>query len=122
MERMPLEKWEEKYGSLRTVEEKREAILEYIRYFVEQDKVLEAAGERTVSNYGYFATWMLRRQICRVMKWGEEKSYHGWTREINVIDFDLDDSRVTETLKRMETAGYIKLSKSGGGYKVLKTK
>ena len=120
LERMNKKAWSEKYGELSSIPEKRAAIIAFVNHFDEHNKQLAENGDRIlVGKSGWYPVCWLQSEICKVMGWMEEKTYNTWTGKLTVVDFDLNDERVAETIKRMSNQGIIKISKSGKGFKAI---
>ena len=86
-----------------TVQEQRTAILGVLAK-------LDAYGKRgdRVAYNGYFYDYFLIDELCKIFGTNGYDDANAW--------------KVNETVKRLAEQGYIKISKSGTRYKVLKTK
>ena len=123
MERMSKEVWVAHYGHLQTIGEKRDAILQKLKQADEHDRLCEKCGERRPSMNGWFPLYGLQVFIAEVMGWvAREEEFNTWAHGVKTaVEFDPQDSRVQATVERMVAQGYIRISKSGRAFKIIKT-
>lgn len=100
--------------SNKTMEEKREHIM------AEAQKLTENAKE---DGFAYASIEMLKKSICIAMDWVSiyESGTHAG-RKCYRVNCMTEDQKVGKTIENMIAKGYIEISKSGKGFKVLKTK
>lgn len=95
--------------------QKREAILQNLEAIKNSEKFEQYKG--------YAPIELLRSNICMIMEWKREvktRLERGgcWT----YILLDTGCANCTKTIDRMAEQGFIQISKSGKGFRVLKTK
>jgi hypothetical protein len=98
---------------LPTMELKRKSILGYLEALVDADIC------HKMSYRGYFRTEELENEIAFTMGWVKEVA--GRLHEENRIAIDYEQfHKVRQTVLNMNAKGYIRLSKSHKGFKILK--
>ena len=99
---------------LETMEQKRAAILWYLTDI--WNASLDSTG--WTNKAGYFKTELLEKEIAFVMGWVKEVA--GRLHCENQVVLDMNQyGKVQRTLLNMDAKGYIKLSKSRRGFKIL---
>lgn len=100
---------------LETMEQKRNAILGVLTEY--WNASLDSAG--WTNKQGYFKSELLENEIAFIMGWVKEVP--GRLHHENQIVPDCEQyNKVKQTMLNMDAKGYIKLSKSGRGFKILK--
>lgn len=99
--------------------QKREAILQNL-------EAIKNSKDFTQYQYkGYAPLEILKSNICMIMGWKNEyriSSEHHCGKVYTKVLMDTQGAKCIETIERMAEQGFIQISKSGKGFRVLKTK
>lgn len=96
-----------------TMKEKRNAINNNLKAFQKSEKYKKYNGFAPIE--------LLKENICLIMGWVRENTVNCGRHTRSYVYEDTDCEKVKKTIQHMVEQGYIEISKTGNGFRVLRT-